>query len=161
MIRSTALLATVLLAGAVWAQEGQKAKKQPDTPAANSQSTKSSTAPAELTTQTYKGTLMDASCAGSGGRKTTSQDTAKQSSAADRAAGDQSQNCALSGSTKEFALRTKDGKVLRFDQVGNQRAGDAIKNKKKWSEAASGGKSVQAKVSGHLEGDELTVLSVD
>ena len=133
------LAAFVLLLGVAWAQ------KPADT-------TKSSNAPlAELKTQTYKGTLMDASCAGA----------SKDSSGSKAAPADQSQGCKVSASTKEFALRTDSGETLRFDSVGNVRAEEAIKNRKKWSSDAAAGKPIRAKVSANANGEKLTVMSIN
>ena len=105
----------------------------------------------ELKTQTYKGTLMDASCAGAG----------KNLSGGKAAAGDQPQGCKVSASTKEFALRTDSADTLRFDSVGNVRAEEAIKNKKKWGNDVSAGKPIRAKVTANANGDKLTVLSIN
>jgi len=146
MKSSVSLAAMFLFAGAVWAQEPQK----PANPPANTTQTQASTpasqsdgaALAELKTQSYKGTLVDMACAGSG------------------AAADASKGCAVSSSTKEFALRTKDGQTLRFDSVGNDRVAEALHNKKKWNDLVSAGKPIEIKVNGAVSGDKLTVLSI-
>ena len=124
----------LLLSVAGWAQDS---KSQPAQPAAASSQTPNGALP-ELKTVTYKGTLLDASCAGK-----------------------QAENCKVSEGTKEFAIQTKDGKTLLFDSVGNLRTEEAIKNKKHWKEIVSNGKPISAKVSAHLEGDKLTVVSIN
>jgi hypothetical protein len=106
---------------------------------------------AELKTQTCKGTLMDASCAGAG----------KESSGGKAVAADQSQGCKVSATTKEFALRTHPAETLRFDTVGNARAEEAIRNKKKWSADAAAGKPIRAKVIANANGYKLTVMSIN
>ena len=157
MQKSVIALAVVFLLGTAWAQKSDTPGSQAATKAIN---------PPSAPTQSYKGTLVDASCAGS----VTQQAPAAKadSTAADRddasksgkSAGEQS--CAVSANTKEFALRTKDGRVLRFDSVGNDRAADAIKNQKKWSAAVSAGKAITVKVGGaSLDGDNLTVITLD
>jgi hypothetical protein len=164
MKSSVTIAAALLSVSLVWAQDAQKDQDTQKTPA---QTKASSTAgnqgknenPAELKTQTYKGTLVDASCAGGGA--TAAAPASQQTAAADRsAAADSSHGCTLSSSTKEFALRTKDGQTLRFDSVGNDRAEEALRNKKKWSESVSAGKPIQVKVQGAVTGDKLTVLSI-
>jgi len=145
----------------------------------------------EVKTQNYKGTLVDATCAGSGGSPSAKAQTgsataetnaATNSASADRTSkdrassdstasadtgkskssgGDQGQACSASSSTTQFALKTKEGRTLAFDEVGNQRAQQTLKEKKKWSEASSAGKPIQAKVSGVVEGDKLTVMSIN
>jgi hypothetical protein len=140
--------AIVLFFGVAWAQK--PADKGAQRPSADA-SKPSNAQLAELKTQTYKGTLMDASCAGA----------SKESSGGKAAGADQSQGCKVSASTKEFALRTDSAETLRFDSVGNARAEEAIKNKKKWSTDAAAGKPIRAKVSANANGDKLTVMSIN
>ena len=125
----------------------------------------------EMKTQSYSGTLMDASCAGSSSTATapatasatdSSAASAASSSSADRSAGSASnQGCSVSASTTQFAIKTKDGTTMRFDDVGNSRTQDALKTRKKWSESASASKPIHVKASGVLNGDKLTVMSID
>ena len=61
----------------------------------------------------------------------------------------------------EFALRTDSAETRRFDSVGNARAEEAIKNKKKWSNDAAAGKPIRAKVSANANSDKLTVMSIN
>jgi hypothetical protein len=146
MKSSVSLAAMLLFAGTVWAQEPQK----PANPPANTTQTQASTpanqsngaALPELKTQSYKGTLVDMACAGSG------------------TAADASKGCAVSSSTKEYALRTKDGQTLRFDSVGNDRVAEALRSKKKWTDLVSAGKPIEIKVNGAVSGDKLTVVSI-
>ena len=147
MKMSKNLGAILLLIGAAWAQkpadQGSPSRDH-QTPSA------AAIKPAELKTQAYRGTLMDASCA-----------PASKESGGKAAAADQSQGCKVSASTKEFALRTDSGETLRFDSVGNARAEEAIKNKKKWSNDAAAGKPIRAKVIANANGDKLTVMSIN
>ena len=158
---------------------------------ASTATTTGTSAPAEAKTQTFKGTLMDASCAMPGtvsssstssSTSTASAETQKSSTSttAERkttteqssttqaqTAGDASrtaasgQACAVSTSTTEFAMKLDDGRMVRFDSVGNMRTQEAIKNKKKWNEAASAGKTIHAKASGMMSGDKLVVMSIN
>ena len=126
--------------------------------------------PSEMKTEGYSGTLVDASCA-SGSSASRAQETAaanpaepgKEKPGANSAepspGGDQSQ-CGVSPNTSKFALKMSDGRTVKFDEVGNQRAQEALKNKKKWSEAAGSGKPIHAKTTGVLTGDQLVVLSI-
>ena len=141
MKMSKSLAAIVCLIGMAWAQDQQR-------PSAASKS--ANARPAELKTQTYRGTLMDASCAG-----------ASKQSSGKAAAADQSQSCKVSASTKEFALRTDSAETFRFDSVGNVRAEEAMKNKKNWSTGAAAGKPIRAKVIANADGDKLTVMSIN
>jgi len=129
---------TVLLLSVTgWAQDSKSQPAQPAQPAAASSQPSNGALP-ELKTETYRGTLLDASCAGK-----------------------QAENCKVSEGTKEFAIQTKDGKTLLFDAVGNLRTEEAMKNKKNWKEMVSSGKPISAKVSAHLEGDKLTVMNIN
>ena len=131
-----------------WAQ---KPADQGAAPQDQQRASAAASKPAELKTQTYKGTLIDASCAGA----------SKESSGGQAAAADQSQGCKVSASTKEFALRTDSSETFRFDSVGNVRAEEAIKNKKNWSTDAAAGKPIRAKVIANASGDKLTVMSIN
>jgi hypothetical protein len=155
IMNSSVTLAAVLVSvSLVWAQDAQKAPAPAQASTAAKQ--EKSESPAELKTQAYKGTLVDASCAGAAATP-----AGGQAGAADRStAAGQSQGCTLSSSTKEFALRTKDGQTLRFDSVGNDRAEEALRNKKKWSDSISAGKPIQVKVQGAMTGDKLTVITI-
>ena len=144
-----------LLSSAAWAQK-------PDEQGSQTQNKTKAAATTTVETHTYKGTLVDASCTGNTSQNTTTganpakDKPAKTSGTADRAA-----NCTVSANTKEFALQTTDGKVLRFDSVGNQRAEEAVKNQKKWGAKASEGKAISAKAAGTLDGNNLTVVALD
>jgi len=157
----------------------------------------------EMKTKTFKGTLVDASCAGVRGAAsaTTSpasdagsaaapgtpsnpatpatpgsetksaanrQSTAAAANAAapegsaNRAAADSAAgSCSVSSSTSQFAMKLEDGRTLALDMVGNDRAKDQIQKNKKWTEAASSGKPIKAKVSGVESGDKLVVSSIN
>jgi hypothetical protein len=129
----------------------------------------------EVKTKTYRGTLVDAACAGGGapatssnasssgrraGADRSSSETAANSTGEANRAGNTGQSCAATSSTTEFGLRMRDGQVLRFDSVGNERAKQAMTARKKWTDAASAGKEIHATVSGNESGNELTVVSI-
>ena len=142
-----------ILAGLAYAQDTPPA--QPKQPAESAQPS----APPEMKTQTYSGTLVDASCASSGSATAA---PAAATASADRSAGsDNSQGCTVSASTSQFALKMKDGNTVRLDDVGNMRVQDAMKNRKKWGDSAAANKPIQVKFSGIMSGDKLTVLSVN
>jgi len=154
------------------------AQSQAGTESQKSASSKSAdqSGTAEVKTKTYKGELVDASCAGGGGPATTSSAASSGQSAADRSSasagksagksgeanrsGDNGQSCGATSSTSEFALRTKTGTAYRFDAVGNERAKEAIAARKKWSDAIAAGKPVQVEVSATEANDRLTVMSI-
>jgi hypothetical protein len=112
----------------------------------------------EMMTKTYKGTLVDMSCASQASSSSAPAPTA-DSSSANRSAGD-SGNCAVTANSSKLGLKTADGKTLRFDLVGNQRAQEALKNEKGWGKDLAAGKPIHAKVLGALNGDKLIVSSI-
>lgn len=158
MKATLSIAAFPLLAFVAFAQD-------PAQPAAKQDPNAKPSAPAEMKTQSYSGTLMDASCAGAGAATpaTTAASGAAEKKAtgdANRAAPDQGQSCSVSSSTTQFALKLKDGRVAKLDDVGNQRAQEALKNKKKWSQDAAANKPIHASVSGVLNDDKLLVMSI-
>src|SRR5271169_2665457 len=102
--------------------------------------------------QSWRGTLVDANCAGgSGGAESQAP---KENSAENKGAAVDSgrpekghkkdhgemQSCPVSSSTTAFALKTKDGQVMKFDAIGNARAAEEIKTK--WSKDIAAGKPI-------------------
>jgi hypothetical protein len=129
---------------------------------AQTNSAASKSTPAEMQTRTYKGVLVDASCAmASGANRSAANSTnpAEQSAAENKTAGN-AKACEATTSTSQFGLRMSDGHTYRFDMVGNQRAQEEIKNNKKWSKDASSSKEIHAKVSGVVSGEKLIVSSI-
>jgi hypothetical protein len=112
----------------------------------------------EMKAQKYSGTLSDASCAGSG---SASSAPAAAGSADRSAAPGDKQSCSISASTTQFAMTLKDGTVVKFDDVGNMRAQEAFKARKKWSDAASAGKPIRISAGGVMNGDKMTVISIN
>ena len=100
-----------------------------DNPPSQSQSQH---APTQMKTQTWSGTLVDASCAGA------------SSAATPPSPG----SCNLTASSSQFALKMKDGRTLRLDDVGNLRVQEAMKTHKQWSDS---NKPVHVKASGIIE----------
>ncbi len=161
------------------------AQPEPTPPAKDSKATNTASAPKqdngsplEMKTRNYSGILADASCvttgsttmAAAGSGKPAPDTTAASGAAttaktaagdADRAApADAGQSCSVSASTTQFAIKLKDGQIVKLDDVGNQRAQAALKDKKKWSEAAASGKSIQVDANGVLNGDQLITMSI-
>lgn len=148
------LAAIPLLAGVAFAQDAKPAD------AGHPSAT-------EVQTQSYHGTLVDASCSGSRpvGAAVAAPAGADAAGAKQKKhkedGGDSAGGCSVSSGTSQFALKMQDGRTVQFDSVGNMRTQTALKEKKKWSEAATAGKPIRAKVSGTMTGDKLTVVSVD
>jgi hypothetical protein len=115
----------------------------------------------EVKTQTYSGILMDASCASAASAGSSADPAAATPSTGRSAASASNPSCPVAASTTQFALKTKDGNTVRFDDVGNTRVQEAMKTHKKWSDSVTANKQIHLKANGVLNGDKLTVVSVD
>lgn len=151
MKTSVWMLTISLAAGMAIAQtkDDQKANKGGSTAAA--------TAPAEMKTSTFKGTLVDMSCASPGSGSTEAASDEKNTANRDAGSG---ADCPVSANSSKFGMKMDDGRKVRFDMVGNQRAQDAIKNDKGWNKQITANKPIHAKVDGVLNGDKLIVSSI-
>ena len=168
MKTTTCLVAIFLVIGIAVAQDANQQQNQGNSPSqAQTHGTSAQTGIGEGESQSYKGTLVDASCTASTSPSATQQAapdsarTKERKNEANRSAENPGQACSVSANTTQFVLKLDDGRSLRFDSVGNLRAQDAMKNKKKWNEAVSSGKPVHAKVSGLMIGDKLMVMAID
>jgi hypothetical protein len=173
--------AIAMLAALAFAQQQPKEPaggKPGDTQAGASATPTPGGSSSEMKFESYSGTLVDANCAA--GAPAASANRSQEHAGANAATpgtpaaggkepgasgaesstgADQSQ-CPVSTSTSKFALKLNDGRTLKFDEVGNQRTLDAIKQKKKWSDAAGSGKPIHAKTTGVVNGDRLMVLGI-
>ena len=126
----------------------------------------------EMMTKNYSGILVEASCVAAGSATTPAGNSAKsvpdttgaRSTAGDAdhaATADRGQSCTVTTSTTQFAIKLKDGQIVKLDDVGNQRVQELLKNRKKWSDAVAAGKAIHVDSSGVLSGDKLIALSVN
>jgi hypothetical protein len=159
-VRAT-LLAIPLIVGTALAQTPPAT---PPAPAAQTTPAPPATpsAPAEMKTMTYKGVLVDLACGSATSAAPASAAPAAGAPAAtagsaDRASGD----CSATASSTKLGLKMDDGKVVKFDLVGNQRAQDGLKNNKGWVKNLAANKPLKVKVSGVLQGDKLIASSID
>jgi hypothetical protein len=163
------IAALPLFAVAAFAQGAgtpQTTPTQPDSKATNAPATSTSnnSPAAEMMTRNYSGILVGASCS-SGGPATPAGGSAKPAPDAAQtqtaAAADQGQSCAVTTTTTQFAIKLKEGQVVKLDDVGNQRVQEALKSRKKWSDALASGKPIHVGASGVLNGDKLIALSIN
>ena len=124
---------------------------------ADNQGDTNEAAPAEMKTTNYKGVLVDMACAS---RMATPEAGHAPSTEPGHPAANGSSDCPVSSSTTEFGLKMEDGKTVRFDLVGNQRAQDSVKNDKSWNKDISANKPIHAKVNGVMTGDKIVVASI-
>jgi hypothetical protein len=145
------------------AQENTKADSKPDAKT-GAATTPGGTALAEMKTTNFKGVLVDMACASrsssSAETKPATAETKPASAETKPAASDTGGSCPVSASSSEIGMKLEDGKTVRFDMVGNQRAQDLLKNDKRWSKDISANKPIRAKVSGVLNGDKLIVAAI-
>lgn len=178
-------LSTMVLALACGPAFAQADSPQSTQPATQSEATTPSSGASKSTAMgsgtvtlanvsSWRGTLIDAGCAG--GTAASSPAAEAKSADSESASGQdtkavkphknhrnrmdpQAQACPASNATTAFALKTKEGQILKFDAVGNTRAAEELKTK--WGQNLSAGKPIHAKVSGSINGDTVTVTSVD
>ena len=119
--------------------------------------------------QSWRGTLVDANCADSaGGSQASNPSNTGNNGAVDSGRPEkghkkshaETQSCPVSSSTTAFALKTKEGQVMKFDAVGNARAAEELKTKGSWSKDVAAGKPIHTTVSGILKGDSVVVTSI-
>jgi hypothetical protein len=124
----------------------------------------SSTELPQMKTTAFKGVLVDMSCAAAATSSTSTTGSAPAEAAsaksANRSAADSGSNCSVSASSSNLGMKLDDGRTVRFDLVGNQRAAEALKNDKRWSKNLADGKPIRAKAIGALNGDKLIVASI-
>lgn len=179
-MRISATCLGLMLAAAV-ALAQNPATPSPQAPDSASHSP-SSEAASPLKIQKYRGTLVDAACAGSSANATPTSSAGqsseeRQSSSSAATAGtanektgngkgeasrstDAGSNCGVTSNSTEFALQTRQGRTLRFDAVGNERAKENIAGRKGWKNASAAGKPIQATIRGSESGDDVIVYSI-
>ncbi|HXS97248.1 MAG TPA: hypothetical protein VN736_21775 [Candidatus Limnocylindrales bacterium] len=121
--------------------------------------------PTQMKTSSFRGVLVDLSC---GPAATTSASTASAASAnatpadnsANRSTTDSAASCPVTANSSQIGMKLDDGRTVRFDLVGQQRAQDALKNEKHWSKDLAAGKPIHAKVIGVMSGEKLIVSSI-
>jgi hypothetical protein len=147
MKTTISILALELAIGVAMAQQAPPppAEQKAAPPAATGK------APMEMKTLTYKGTLVDLSCAGP-----TAGNAAGEAPNANRAAGE----CKVTPASTQLGLRLEDGHTVRFDMVGTERAREELKTNKRWSKDLAEGKPIHATVAGAMSGNKLIVSSI-
>jgi hypothetical protein len=132
------MLVVSLALGAAMAQDAPPKKEQPKEPqkqSATPAAPASTTAPAEMKTMSYKGVLVDMSCA-------------------------KSDSCTVKTDSAVMGMKLNDGRVFPFDMVGNQRAQDELKINKRWTKDLGANKPIKATVDGILNGEKLIVSQI-
>jgi len=161
-------LVTLALTAGVAAAQTAPANPKPQGDKTSAQTSTSGASSAtelpQMKTSAFKGVLVDMSCAAGATSSTSTANSAPAEAApaksANRSAGDSGSNCPVSASSSNLGMKLDDGRTVRFDLVGNQRALDALKNDKRWSKNLADGKPIRAKAIGALNGDKLIVASI-
>ena len=97
--------------------------------------------------ESWSGKVVDAACKDQAATPAPAAQNAQPSSQAANA-------CEPTASTVAFGIELPDGKVLRFDTPGNAKAAEAMKGN-------AGKSSLQATVTGSLEGQTVKVETID
>jgi hypothetical protein len=94
--------------------------------------------------ESWSGKVVDAAC----------KDQAAAAPAAAPAPAPAANACEPTASTVSFGIELSDGKVLKLDSAGNSKAAEAVKNN-------AGKSSLQATVTGSMEGQTVKVETID
>jgi len=97
--------------------------------------------------ETWSGKVVDAACKDQAAAPAPSAQSAPP-------AGQATNACEPTASTVAFGIELSDGRVLKLDSAGNTKAADAMKTN-------AGKSSLQATVTGSLDGQTVKVESID
>ncbi len=147
MKMTVSMLAVGLAIGMAMAQAAPAPPNQIAAPPAAKMPAPAGNAPTEMKTSTYKGTLVDQACVGNAWVATAEPNTANRTTG----------ECKVSPESKQLGMRLEDGRTLRFDLVGTERARAELKTNKRWTKELSSGKSIHATVAGAIKGDKMIV----
>jgi hypothetical protein len=150
-MRAAACVVALSLCAAMAQQTSGPPAKKPGAPQA----------PAQMKTRVFRGALIDATCLAPTvfGQPAPTQGTAEAATAqgsANRLMGD----CALSPGSNMLGMKLDDGRMVRFDIVGNQRALDQLKINRRWRRNLAAGRTIHATVVGVISGDRLIVTLI-
>jgi hypothetical protein len=110
------------------------------------------------TTTTWNGTLLDAGC-----RTTNTQHketTSNENSTTNTETNRQTTECPVTTTTTTFGLLTPDGKYVQFDEAGNARIVEMVKNNKNWTTYVTEKKPVKVRVVGSKHGDVVVIKEI-
>jgi hypothetical protein len=111
------------------------------------------------TKTTYNGNLMDAGCL-------TKQTEHKETTTDENSTTTKTQtttevvDCPVTATTTTFALRTPEGKYVRFDDPSNTRIVEVVKGNKVWSRSINDHKPLRVRVVGTPNGDVVVMESI-
>ncbi len=124
-----------------------------------------STTTTTSSSNTWNGTLIDASC-----HTTHSEHKESTSTSANRDAGTSTTRtesshsevteCPVTTTTTAFAVVTPEGQTVRFDEPSNTKIVEIVKGNKKWTQAMSEHQPVKVTVVGQPNGDVVVMKSI-
>ena len=109
----------------------------------------------ETTTTTLNGTLVDEGCRTTRTKETTSNEGKTETKTTVVT------ECPVSTTTKSFGLLTPDGKYIRFDEAGNSRIVETIKNNKTWTTSVTERKPITTRIVGTVNGDVVVIKEIE
>ena len=109
----------------------------------------------ETTTTTLNGTLVDEGCRTTRTKETASTDNKTETKTTIVT------ECPVATTTKSFGLLTPDGKYIRFDDAGNTRIVENIKNNKTWTTYVTERKPITTRIVGTVNGDVVVIKEIE
>lgn len=113
----------------------------------------------KTTTVNLNGTLIDQGCATTHmqHKESTTDPTGASSTTETNRVETQ---CPVTTTTTSFGLITPEGRIVRFDDSGNTRVVEMVKNNKDWKEYVEGRKPVRVHVVGTPNGDVVVIKEI-
>ena len=112
------------------------------------------------TTTTWNGTLIDEGCrtTRTQQKETTSNENASKTET--KTTTTTTTECPVTTTTTSFGLMTPEGKYVHFDDVGNTRIVEMVKNNKGWTTSITERKPIKVRVVGSSNGDVVVIKEI-
>jgi hypothetical protein len=114
-----------------------------------------STTTTTTTTTTWNGTLVDQGCRTTHTKETTSDERKTETKTT------ATTECPVTTTTTSFGLLTPDGKYVHFDNAGNARLVEMVRNDKDWTTFITERKPIEVRVIGSSNGDTVVISKID
>jgi len=105
---------------------------------------------------TWNGTLVDEGCRTTHSKETTSNADKTETKTTTTV----TTECPVTTTTTNFGLMTPEGKYVHFDQAGNTRIAEMMKNNKEWGSSVTDRKPITVRVIGTANGDIVVIKEI-
>jgi hypothetical protein len=125
---------------------------------AQSQQTQSTTTTTTTKTNNWSGSLVDQGCYTTHVQQ---KDSNSDGNGSSQTVSDKiTTECPVTTETTSFGMVTPDGKFVRFDDAGNTRIVEMVKNNKDWNDYIVNHKPVRVRVVGTANGDVVVIKEI-